>query len=201
VLDAAAGARPGRSANRAAGAAACRALACLALLGLAACATLLRPQSIDVSLAQLEQQIARQFPYRNRFLELLDVTVSAPRLTLLPEQNRIATELDVSAGERLSRRAWQGTLALNYRLRFEPADHTVRLADVRVERFAIDGVPPALQPKVNALGALLTEALLKDQPVHALSAEHVRRLQATRSVVGEPRVTSRGVSIAFDPAP
>jgi hypothetical protein len=153
-----------------------------------------------VSRAQLEDRLARQFPYKSRFLELLDVTVSTPRLTLLPDLNRIGTELDVSTGERLSGRTWQGSLRLNYRLRFDPADNTVRLIDVRVERFQIDAVPAAWQTQVDRIGSLLSEQLLRDQPVHTLKPENVQMLQSTGLVPGELIVTTNGISIPLKPA-
>ena len=172
-----------------------RLLQLAALLWLCGCAALDGPRTIEVSRAQLEEQIARQFPFRSRFLELLDVTVSAPRLSLMPEANRIATALEVSTGEPLTGRSWHGALLMNYRLRFEPADNTVRLAEVRVERFRIDGLPSALQPKVSLVGSMLAEELLKNQPVHTLKAEDVQRMQARGLMPGELVITSNGLSI------
>ena len=37
-------------------------------------------------------QVSGQFPFNRRMLDFFDVTVSTPRLTMLPQENRIATE-------------------------------------------------------------------------------------------------------------
>jgi hypothetical protein len=70
---------------------------------LAGCAALFGPRTVDVSQAQLEELLARRFPLSRRVLEIFDVTVSAPRLRLLPEANRIATDFDLSSSDRLLR--------------------------------------------------------------------------------------------------
>src|SRR5262245_38160604 len=71
-------------------------------LGLAACAGLpFSPGAIEISQEQLFSQLAGQFPFNQRMLDLFDVTVAAPRFRLLPQENRIGTELDVTAGQAL----------------------------------------------------------------------------------------------------
>jgi len=167
---------------------------------LSACAALFGPRTIEVSEAQLQQHIAARFPYDSRFLELLDMTVSTPRVTLLPDSNRIATELDVSVSDRFLRSALKGTLALNYGVRYEPRDHTVRLAHVRVEGFRIDGAPTVLQGQLNRIGALIAEQLLHDQVIHTLNADDMQALQGRGYRPGELKVNSRGIALTLVPA-
>ena len=169
------------------------------LLGLVGCAAVLGPRTIEVSEAQLQQHLAKRFPFSNRYLELLDITVSSPRLTLLPELNRIATELDISASDRLLRTPFKGSLALNYGLRFEPGDNTIRLDNVRVERFAIDGAPGAFHTQLSRMGALLAEQLMDNQVIHTLKPEDVQRVQGRGYQPGELKVTSRGIALTLNP--
>jgi hypothetical protein len=178
-----------------------RGLVWLALAALlSGCAALLGPRTIEVSQEQLQQHIAARFPYHNRFLELLDIGVSAPRVTLLPDSNRIATVIDVSASDRFLRSALRGTLALDYGVRYEPSDHTLRLAQVRVEGFRIDGAPAAVQGQLNRIGALIAEQLLYDQVVHRLDANDVQALQRRGYRPGEVKITSRGIALTLEPA-
>lgn len=174
-------------------------LIALMLTALAGCASILGPRSIEISEAQLQQVIARQFPFNNRFLELLDVTVTAPRVTLLPDSNRIGTELELSTTDRFIRNPIRGSLALNYGLRFEPADNTIRLAHVRVERFQIDGAPSGWSRQMDRLGALLAEQLLKDLAIHTLKLEDVQAVQGRGYQPGDIKVTSRGLSFTLNP--
>ena len=85
----------------------------LGALWLAGCAALLGPRTVEIPEARLQQVLARQFPLRSRVLELFDINVAAPRLTLLPETNRVATEFDLAIGDRLLKTPYQGTLALS----------------------------------------------------------------------------------------
>ena len=170
-----------------------------AALLLNACAAVLGPRSIDVSQERLQQLVDRRFPVSKRYLELLDVTVSAPRLRLMPEANRIATQFDVSASDRLLRTPWKGAMDLNYALRFEPTDNTIRLHDVRVESLVIGDAPGPLQNQVNRLGRLLAEEMLDGQVVHTLRPEDVRNAQGRGYQPGDLKVTTRGITLTLNP--
>ena len=54
------------------------------------------PKTFTVSEQQLAKAIASQFPFDSTMLEVLDVVVSTPRITLDPVANRINTSLDLS---------------------------------------------------------------------------------------------------------
>jgi hypothetical protein len=173
-------------------------IAASALL-LSACAVVLGPRNIEVSQDRLQQLVDRRFPVNKRYLELFDVTVSAPRLSLMPEANRIATQLDVSAEDRLLRRPMKGAMDLNYTLRFEPADNTIRLADVRVDSFLIGDAPGPLQNQLNRIGRLLAEEMLDGQVVHTLKPEDVQNAQGRGYQPGELKVTPRGIALTLNP--
>ena len=172
-----------------------------ATLLLGACAAVLGPRNIEVSQQRLQELVARRFPVNKRYLELFDVTISTPRLTLLPEANRIATQLDVTAIDRLLRRPMNGSMDLNYALRFEPADNTVRLADVRVDSFQIGDAPGPLQNQLNRIGRLLAEEMLDGEVVHTLRPEDVKNAQGRGYQPGELKVTPRGLVLTLNPIP
>jgi hypothetical protein len=163
------------------------------------CANLLGPRNIEVSEAELQQIIARQFPVKNRYLELLDITVSAPRVKLLPDTNRLATELEVNSSDRLFKTPFKGSLTMNHSLRFEPGDNSLRLADVRVERFQMDGMPSGLQGQMNRIGSFLAGELLQDHVIHTLKPEDLKAAQGRGYAPGELKVTSRGITLTLNP--
>jgi hypothetical protein len=170
-----------------------------AVLLLSGCAALLGPRNIDVSQERLQQLVAARFPVNKRYLELFDVTVNSPRLTLLPASNRIATQFDVSAEDRLLRRPLRGSMDLNCALRFEPADNTIRLADVRVDSLLIGDAPGPLQTQFSRLARLLAEDVLNDQVVHTLRPEDIQSAQGRGYQPGDLRVTSRGLTLTLNP--
>jgi hypothetical protein len=69
--------------------------------GLTGCAGLIGSHDVEISESQLTLLLARQFPMERKVLEVIDLNVANPQIHLLPETNRIGTELDVSALDRL----------------------------------------------------------------------------------------------------
>jgi len=179
--------------------------ACLGLAGLwlAGCAALLGPRTVEIPEARLQQLLARQFPLRSRVLELFDINVAAPRLTLLPDANRVATEFDLAIGDRLLRTPYQGTLALSYGLRYEGSDHTVRLADLRIERAELReaGALPAAARSLDRIGSAVAERLLGDPVVYTLTAKDLETVQGRGYQPSDIRVTPRGLTITLIPEP
>lgn len=166
-------------------------------LVLSACAGLVGPRSYTLSEAEIARRIAQRFPYDQRVFELLDVRVDAPRVRLLPQRNRVSTELDIQASERLFGRSLRGALALDAALRYDEQDQTVKLADVRVERLDIEGLA---QPLAARLAPLLAEQLLKDLVVHRFKPEDLQTAGRLGLKPGRVAVTERGLEITLDAA-
>lgn len=179
-----------------------RGTAAAALL-LAGCASVLGPRTIVVSEAQLLEAIARKFPFGIRLLDSVQFAAVSPRLRLLPEENRIATELDLNALEGLGGRPLKGTVGLSYGLRFEPADASIRLAQVRLDRldFGTGTMASLLQGQGGRLAAALGERLLDGLPVYTLKPEDAERIRGHGYVPGDIRVTPAGLAITLQPKP
>jgi len=173
--------------------------AALVLALVAGCAALFGPRNVEVSLAQLQQAVERRFPIQRRYLELIDVTVAAPRVLLRPESNRLATEFEVLLGERVFNGQHRGTIALNYGLRFEPSDNSVRLTNVRVDRFEIEGASALLRQQLDRVGVLLAEQTLNERPIYTLRSKDVEAVQSHGYRPGEIRVTPSGLVITLLP--
>ena len=176
--------------------------------GLAGCAGLGGPQVITLGQAELDKLLARKFPMTRRVLELLDVTLSAPRLQLLPERNRIAVLLDLASRERLSGLAGRARLDFDSALRYEPRDATLRLTQVRVQQLSLDGGgppgPAATTPAgpgaaslLARLGQSLVETALEDLTLYSVPAERLADLRRLGLVPGAVTVTARGVEITL----
>jgi len=170
-------------------------------LALSGCALLQPgPRTVAISEARLAQAIAGQFPFNSRHLELLDVSLAAPRVRLIPGENRIGTELGYSIGALLpGSRQMQGTLNLSYGLRFEPSDGTVRLADVRVDGFDVPGVLQAYASRASRLGGLLAESLLQDFVVYRVKAEDLQLAQGWGYQPGPLQVVPGGLQLQLNP--
>ena len=162
---------------------------------IAGCATL--PRSVELPREQIEAALARRFPRETRIAELLVLRVGAPRLTLLPESNRVRLAFHLDVMERIMRRAAQGELALSFSLRFEPTDATLRAADVRVEAIELQGIPEQWRGVLQSAGALAAEQFLEGAVLHAFTSEQLARAGGLRP--GDIRVTPRGVRVELVP--
>jgi len=169
------------------------------LLLLGGCAALGGP-SLTLGPRELEELLERRFPLERRVLEVVDLTVSKPRLQLLPERNRLSTAFEVSTRDRLFGSSWRGQLALDAALRWEPGDSTLRLQEVRVSQFRFDGAESSgRRDQAERIAALLAERVLEDFVVYRPSAEKLERLQRHGVAPGAVVVTSRGVEVTFTP--
>jgi hypothetical protein len=179
------------------------ALGSLALLTLAGCGALSSgPRQIHISEAQLLERIASRFPVRQRYLGLFEVTLDQPRLRLLPEENRVGTEvgylvaLPVPGASDI-----KGRLELSHGLRFEPSDTTLRLTQARVERLDVDGLNAAQAAQVKKLGGLLADDVLKEAVVHRLKKEDMASLAGRGYRPGAIRVVPGGLQLTLEPLP
>jgi hypothetical protein len=163
---------------------------------LTACAT--GPRSIEIPQARLEAALARRFPLETRAGELFLVKVGQPRLALLPDSNRVRLDFGVEASDRIVRSAVHGELALSFGLRYEPSDSSVRLADVRVERMEVQGLPERWRKDVEPAAALVVEQLLEGMALHTFTADELARARGWRP--GAIRVTPTGLLVELLPA-
>ena len=164
---------------------------------LAGCAGLGWPRNVTLSQADLQRAIERQFPHQRRVLEVIDINVARPTLRLLPERNRIATDLDLAASERLSGRSVRGSLSLDYALRYEPGDASVRLTQVRVQEAKLDLGAGPLSGASARVGALLAERLLDDFVLYRADPERLKTIQRLGIQAADIAVTDRGIELRF----
>jgi hypothetical protein len=168
-------------------------------LGLCACGSV-GPRTVELSQARLQELVARHFPVDKRLLDAIDLTLDSPRVGLQPEANRISVEVALRAngGGPIQTRL-SGSLLVSEGVRFEPSDNTVRLVDVQVERFVIDGLPASWQRQLDRLGKPLARGLLEDQVLYTLRPKDVAGLEGRGLRPGDLRVTASGVEITLLP--
>lgn len=177
----------------------CLALVCL-LLG--ACAELVGPRSISIDEAELQALLARRFPMQRKLLDSFELQLSAPLVRLLPQDNRLATEFSVLGTDRRSGRSFEGRLALNYTLRYEPRDTSIRLSRPRVERFDI-GTEPGGTGRLGAgaqrVAIALAEQWLDDMVVYRIKPERIETLRKAGYQPGALKVGAQAIEISFEP--
>ncbi|HMO48968.1 MAG TPA: DUF1439 domain-containing protein [Rubrivivax sp.] len=172
--------------------------AAAALLG--GCAALL-PASIVVSEAELQAQLQRRFPLQRSLLDSVDLELADPRVRLDASAQRIATELTLRGSERRSGRGLQGRLALDYALRYERADASVRLVQPRVQSLQFDEAPGLSGRRAESLqriGLALAERLLDDLVLYRVPPQRLERLRRAGVQPGVLQVTPEGLEITLE---
>jgi hypothetical protein len=164
--------------------------------GLGGCASL-SPRNLVLSQADLQTMVERQFPKERRVLEVVDLNLSRPLVRLYPERNRIGTDLELTATERLSGRTVRGSMALDHGLRFEPSDGTVRLAQVKVQELKLDLGGRPFSAQAERLSGALAERVLDDFVLYRVPDERRQALRQAGLERAEFVVTQRGIELRF----
>ena len=157
------------------------------------------PRTFVLSESQLNDVLSRQLPLTRRVLEVVDVKVTTPRVQLLPQSNRMATDLAITATDSVFGRSYQGTLAVDSGLRLDEAVQGIRLTDVRVTKLELVGVPERMQSVVNRLGAVVAEQMLKDLIIYRFKPEDLRKVELAGFKPSGINVTRFGLELAVSP--
>ena len=144
----------------------------LALLTLlSSCASLLPPQEIEIPLSRLQKSAEQNFPFNARYLDLFDVTVSNPRLSLQPEADRLLLGLDARVQPPLVKTSWQGELLVSGALRIDPVRRAVILTEPRLENIKLDAATGSYTSRLARLGTKLAQDLLTDKVLYTFAPD------------------------------
>ncbi len=159
------------------------------------------PPGYKVSLAQMQQGVGTRFPRRYPVQGLLDLELQTPRLQLLPEQNRLRAEMAVVAAGPALNRAHQGSFDVDFGLRYEPSDRTLRAHQLRLARLAFPTLQPRVSEMLNAYAPRLADQSLREGVLHELSAQDLRAVDAMGMQPGEITITTTGLVVGLVPKP
>lgn len=144
----------------------------LALLTLlSGCASLLPPQEIEIPLSRLQKSAEQNFPVNARYLDLFDVTVSNPRLSLQPAADRLVLGLDARVQPPLIKTSWQGELLVSGGLRIDPVRRAVILTEPRLENIRLNAATGSYTSRLARLGTQLAEDLLTDRVLYTFAPD------------------------------
>lgn len=150
-----------------------------------------------VSAAQLRKVVAQRFPLRYPVAGLLDLQVQAPRLRLLPAQNRISAGMAVEAAGPALRRSHAGTFEVDFALRYEASDRTLRAHQLRLGRLDFPDLQPAASELLNTYAPALAAQSLQEVVLHRLGPKDLALADAMGLQPGPITVTENGLEIGF----
>ncbi len=173
-----------------------RSLLLLTLL-LAGCASILPMQHVEVPLSRLQREVEKRFPVTNRYLELFDVTVSQPVLSLDPENDRLIAAFDTRVLAPLAKRPMEGRMQVSGALRIDPRRRAIVLVEPRLD--SLGRLANGSNGKLGRLGVLLAEDLLNNTVLYTFAPDAFT-LMGQRFT--PTRITTRQNSlvVSFEPA-
>ncbi len=166
---------------------------------LSGCASLIGTHDIDISESQLTLLLARQFPMQRKVMEVIDLDIANPQLTLMPDTNRLGTELDVTAADRLFGSAAMGHVKLDYGLRFQPSDHTIRLTQVRVRELTLSSGSNNLRGAAQRIGGLVAENALENLVLYRMKPAQADEMDRLNLVASPIAVRPQGLHMSVSP--
>ena len=153
-------------------------------------------RSITLGLAQLDEELRQRFPLTRQVSGgLFELTLLRPRVRLLPERDRLGTQLDLALTELLMGTRHAGQMDLDYGLRFDPLDGSLHMQDVRVHRLDIDQLPRAQQKLLSQFAPRVAEHLLNDMVLYRVPAEQLARARSLGLEVSGLRVLPQGLQV------
>ncbi len=156
--------------------------------------------SYTITTPQIQDALAEKLPRRYRLGGLLNLEVQVPALRLLPAQNRInavlpvvASGLAVSDGARDA----SGSLDVDFGLRYEPSDRTLRAQQIHVNSLRIDGLRSSASEMLNAYAQQLATQSLGEVVLHTLRPQDLALADGLGMQPGPITVTERGLRVDF----
>lgn len=150
------------------------------------------------SQSQLQAALEHKFPFSKRYLELFDIQLSNPRLTLDPARNRVNLQFDATVDNKLFfRQALAGRFALDSGLRYDAQSHSVVLQDPEVQQFDVQGLPGQFSRQVNALGGIVAEQFLQGYALYTFRPDQLR-LAGRNVEPGTITILSDGINVKIN---
>ncbi len=140
------------------------------MLLLSACAGGLQqilPGSLTLSPNQLQNTLAKGFPFTKTYMGLLDVTFANPQLSMKPDTKRILSGLETTFKNPLTGTPYTGKLNISSALGYDPVTRSVLLKEPQLENLEIPGLSPLLIGQLTKVANLVAQEKLKEYKIHS----------------------------------
>jgi len=145
--------------------------------------------------AELQAEMSKRFPLRERYAELFTVTLRDPQLALFPASNRLGvTALLNIASPLLPPAGIDGVVSVSSALRYDAPSRSLRLVQPRADRIEMQGLSGRDAERLQQTGAAVAQELLRDQ---ALITFDAKDLTVGRKVyeIGDITVQPDGIKV------
>lgn len=126
----------------------------------------LAPDHVTFSRGEIQHAVDRKFPYQRQVGQLADVVFSNPLVSLMPDENRVAVQVDAHLGSALLQVPVDGSFTVSGQLVYDPARNAIVLHAPAVDNANFSGNAQLLIQQFGGTVGLLVADLLNDYPVY-----------------------------------
>ena len=155
----------------------------------------------NVPLELLQSEVTKRFPLRYPVAGLVDLDLGAPRLGLLPELNRMRALMPVTAAGPALSQTQMGSFTVDFGLRYEHSDRSLRAHQLKVYRFRFPGLQPEAVNLLNTYAPALAEQALREVVLYQLPQKEAAMADLMGLRPGRIRVTAQGLEFALELTP
>ncbi|MBN3841251.1 DUF1439 domain-containing protein [Burkholderia sp. Ac-20349] len=167
-------------------------------LSLAACASTFPfiPDHYTFSRGDVQKAVARKFPYQKTVAQVVDVSLANPAVNLLPDQNRVAVQLDAHFVSPFLRAPVNGKFTVSGQLAYDAPSRSVVLKSPAVDSLALDGDAQMYAQQVGAAAGLLATQLLTNYPIYTFKPEQLQ-FAGVNYEPGTITILTNGIRVAI----
>lgn len=153
------------------------------------------PPRLNVPLDVLQSEVGKRFPLRYPVAGLVNLDLAVPQLGLLPASNRLRAEMAVNAAGPILQRSQPGTFTVDFALRYEHSDRTLRAHQLKVYRMRFPGLPADAAELLNTYAPALAEQTLDDVVLYRLQPQETAMADLLGLRPGRITVTGQGLGV------
>ncbi|MPN02738.1 hypothetical protein SDC9_149954 [bioreactor metagenome] len=171
--------------------------------GLLACGCAVSPgamaqPSYTISVAQIQDAVGAKFPRNYGLGGLVNLALSDPQIHLRPQNNRLNTVFDVVAsGPLMQARSYRGALDVDFALRYEPSDRTLRATQLQLNGLRMEGLNPQAEQMLQQYGSTLAQRALHEVVLHQLNDKDLALVNGLGLEPGRFTVTPKGLVVTL----
>ncbi|KAG8149425.1 DUF1439 domain-containing protein [Burkholderia catarinensis] len=168
------------------------------MLSLAACASTFPfiPDHYTFSRGDVQKAVARKFPYEKTVAQVVDVSLVNPAVNLLPDQNRVAVQLDAHFASPFLRAPVSGKFTVSGQLAYDAPSRSVVLRAPAVDSLVLDGDAQMYAQQVGAAAGLLATQVLTNYPIYTFKPEQLQ-FAGVNYEPGTITILTNGIRVAI----
>ena len=144
---------------------------------------------------ELQAQIAKRFPVQKRYADIFTVGLRGPQLGLDARNNRAAITAVLSISSPLLQpQTVQGIVSVSSALKYDAPARALRLDRPQAERLELQGVTGRDAERLQNIGAVVAQELLRDQALRTFTAEELTVGRKTYEI-GAITVQDDGITV------